>query len=133
MHASRNFVALALLGLTLTSCGGGIESSMKRFATLNGEIANELAKVHDVTSAELAAPKIEALVPRMLSAAQDLAHATMGQVGKPDISMPTMMACAQQQQRVSNEMKRLRADDEIWAAIEPTLQKTMLLKAMPPR
>ena len=125
--------ALLLLVFLTTSCGRSVEDTFRDFTDLYGQIADILAGVDDVESAEAAKPRIEALVPAIQKAGQEMARAA-SRITKPsDVDLALMAACAQQQQRLAIELKRVSDDREIWAVIRPALAQTMLLKAMPPK
>jgi len=129
----RLAAAAALLGLLLTGCGKSFEATFRDFTNLYGEVADVLEGIDDVESAEAAKPQIEALVPAILKAGQEMAQASAHIRSPNDVDLQIMAACAQQQQRLVIELKRLSDDREVWPVIRPALERTMLLKAMPPR
>ncbi|MHC4077028.1 MAG: hypothetical protein ACYST0_01160 [Planctomycetota bacterium] len=133
LHLAFAIALLALLPVVSTGCGKSVETAFRDFTDLYGNIADILETVYDVESAEAAAPEIEALVPRIMEAGQEMARASARITDPKDVDMAAMMACAQQQQRLAIQLKRLTEDEEVWSAIQPALAKTMLLKAMPPR
>lgn len=129
----RLAAAVALGGLLFVSCGKSFEATFRDFTNLYGQVADILADVDDVESAEAAKPRIEALVPAIQKAGQEMAQASARITNPNDVDLQVMAACAQQQQRLVIELKRLSDDREVWPVIRPALERTMLLKAMPPR
>ena len=123
----------AFLGLLVVGCGKSFETTFREFTVLYGQVADILGDVDDAESAEAAKPQIEALVPAILKAGQEMAQASVHIRNPDDVDLQVMAACAQQQQRLAIELKRLSDDREVWPVIRPALERTMLLKAMPPR